>query len=93
MKEWSLKIKERANFKCEYCGEGGKYLNSHHIIGRRYKPLRFDIMNGICLHARCHKFLPGAAAHENPILFIEWLRAYRPKQFYYLVKFFNKEEI
>ncbi len=85
-------VKERANFKCEICGKTGKYLNSHHIIGRRFKPLRLDLMNGVCLCAgRCHKFMPGRAAHENPILFVEWLRAYRPEQFYYLVNFFEKE--
>ena len=49
-KLWSLKVKERAKFKCEYCLAGeDKILNSCHIIGRRNRSTRWDLENGMCL--------------------------------------------
>ena len=54
-KLWSLKVKERAEFKCEFCLEEGVWLNSAHIVGRRYRTLRWDIDNGMCLCYGCHR--------------------------------------
>ena len=67
LKEWAKAVKARANFKCEFCGRHHKYLNAHHIIGKRYKPLRLDLDNGMALCPKCHKWQPGVAAHENPL--------------------------
>lgn len=53
--QWSLKVKELAGFKCEYCGAlgiqvgGDKCLNSCHIVGRRNRSTRWLILNGMCL--------------------------------------------
>ena len=38
---WSKKVKEKAGYKCEVCLEEGVYLNSCHIIGRRYRATRW----------------------------------------------------
>ena len=85
LKVWAFEVKERAGRVCEFCGKPHKWLNSHHIIGKRYLPLRYDLMNGLCLCPSCHKFAPGFAAHENPLRVSEWLRYERPIQFQYLM--------
>ena len=46
---WSKKIKELANYTCEYCGKSGVWLNACHIIGRRYRGTRWLLSNGMCL--------------------------------------------
>ena len=78
MKTWSRFVKDRAENKCEWCG-ATKYLNSHHIISKRHKLLRFDPNNGLCVCARCHKFGVGIACHENPIRVAIWLMEHRPE--------------
>ena len=78
LKLWSGDVKERAGFKCEWCGKT-EYLNAHHIISKRYKPLRFHRMNGMALCPKHHKFGIGSSAHENPILVIDWLAEHRPE--------------
>jgi 5-methylcytosine-specific restriction endonuclease McrA len=56
-KNWRIKIFERDNFTCVYCGsrESGT-LNAHHIIPfSKDKSLRFELSNGITLCKKCHK--------------------------------------
>lgn len=90
LKLWSKAVKERANNRCEWCGKI-EYLNSHHIISKRYKPLRFDLSNGIALCPRCHKFGIGIAAHENPLRVFLWLKENRPTAVQHLIEFMDKE--
>jgi len=78
LKAWSKDVKERAENRCEWCGKT-KYLNAHHIIGKRYKPLRFDRMNGVALCPKCHRFGIGLSAHQNPIRIVDWLESNRPE--------------
>jgi len=59
---WSKKIKELAKYRCEHCKEPGRqlvhdgaWLNSAHIIGRRYRGTRWSITNGMCLCYSCHR--------------------------------------
>lgn len=63
-KIWADKIKERANYVCEYCLEEGKKVEAAHIVGRSYRTLRWDLQNGMCLCTGCHfaydKHLPEA---------------------------------
>ena len=51
---WSLKVKERDNFKCIKCNsEIG--LNAHHVRSyKEYPELRTDINNGVTLCKKCH---------------------------------------
>jgi hypothetical protein len=79
-KLWSLIIKTRAGFICEYCGERS-YLNSHHIFSRSNKTLRWDVDNGICLCAK-HHMLGNFSAHKSPIEFGEWIRKKRGEEWY-----------
>ena len=85
-KLWAELVKLKAGEKCEVCGKTKKQtrLNSHHIIGRNYLPLRHDTRNGVCLCAACHKFSPIRSSHSNPLWFIEWLRRNRDKDLKFL---------
>ena len=81
MKEWALKVKERAGFKCEYCGIT-EYLNSHHIFSRSNRTTRYDLDNGMCLCTCCHTFSSKFSAHKTPAEFIEWIKVYRGLEWY-----------
>ena len=48
-KLWSEAVKMKANNRCEYCHKNNIFLNSCYIIGRRYRTLRWDLKNGMCL--------------------------------------------
>ena len=70
---WSLKVKELAGFKCEYCGKPTG-LNSHHIFSRSNKSTRYDLDNGVCLCVGHHTFSSSFSAHKTPAEFIEWIK-------------------
>ena len=55
--EWVYKVKEKANFTCDCCGDNrGGNLVSHHLDGYNWcKEKRVDITNGVCLCKHCHK--------------------------------------
>jgi hypothetical protein len=79
---WSKDIKIRAGFKCEYCGQSDKALNSHHIFSRSNKAVRHDMDNGICLCVGHHTFSSRFSAHKTPAEFIEWIKNYRGLEWY-----------
>lgn len=55
-KKWSLKVKQRDDFRCQCCGKRNDKLESHHINSwDEYKSERFDIENGVTLCSGCHK--------------------------------------
>lgn len=89
---WSRAVRARAEFKCELCGCTHKYLNSHHIIGKRYRPFRYALENGVAVCPKCHKWGIGYAAHENPIIIYRWLETNRPDALQYLIEFMKKGE-
>jgi hypothetical protein len=67
---WSAAVKKRDHYRCRYCGKTDG-LQSHHIVGRRHKSTKWDILNGITLCAGHHNFwahLPG-----NEIQYSAWL--------------------
>ena len=72
-KLWSLLVKHRAGFKCEYCGTREKRLNSHHIYSRANRSTRWDLTNGVCLCVGHHTFSTKFSAHLTPTEFTEWL--------------------
>ena len=78
LKEWSLAVRERANFKCEWCGRTKEEikLNSHHIITKKFEALKFSLDNGLCLCPKCHRF-GILCAHNNPIRVFVWLKENR----------------
>ena len=73
---WSSAIKIRDKQKCQVCGSM-QSLNSHHIITRKNKSVRFDLDNGITLCAKHHKLDSRQSAHGNPLWFTNWLEAYK----------------
>ena len=79
-KEWALAVKERDGFKCTICGRTD-YLDSHHIIGRENKELRFNVDNGITLDKNHHRFSREISPHKNPFVFFEWFREHRKEQY------------
>lgn len=72
-KAWSLVVKMRAGFRCEYCGTREKVLNSHHIYSRSNYSTRWDVENGICLCVGHHTFSNTFSAHKTPTEFTQWL--------------------
>ena len=79
---WSLAVKIKAGYKCEVCGKKDT-LNSHHIVGRRNRRLRWDLRNSVCVCVKHHKF--GIESfHEDPLWAKEWLEDKRWEDYAYL---------
>ncbi len=87
---WAREVKTRDGNVCQKCGNSSKRLNAHHIVPRQYKELRWDICNGVSLCPRCHR-LGKDAAHQNALLFVEWLRTNKSYIYKYLMKKMNGE--
>ena len=88
LKLWSLKVKERAGFKCEVDGcDTGNLLNSHHIENfLTSKELRYDIHNGVCACASHHKYLAGSC-HRSFIFMYNLMTKKHPEDLQYLLNF------
>jgi len=87
---WSLAVKKRAGYKCEVCGIGESgHLNSHHIVGRRNRRVRWDVRDGVCLCVKHHRF-GIESAHEDPLWFREWLEDKRWEDYAYLYTIKNQ---
>jgi len=86
---WSKIVKKKG--ACEVCGKKLN-LNSHHIVGRKNLTLRFDLRNGCCLCAGCHKFYQQSA-HEDPLWFADWVKQNRPSDYAYLQEQRNKKTL
>ena len=80
---WSRAVKSIAGNQCEICNSG-KCLQSHHIIGKSNRTLKWDVRNGCCLCANCHT-LGNLSAHQDPFFFINWLIENRPADYEYLM--------
>ena len=83
---WSLLVKIRAGYKCEYCGSE-RELNSHHIYSRANFATRWDVENGICLCVGHHTFNNQFSAHRTPIEFTKWLEKVKGVDFLLALKF------
>jgi hypothetical protein len=77
---WALRVKEKAEFKCEYCGKE-EGLNSHHIFSRSNHSVRWYIPNGLCLCVSHHVF-GNFSAHKSPMDFSDWIKEYRGEEWY-----------
>ena len=80
-KIWSLLVKHRAGWRCEYCGSREKVLNSHHIYSRSNRSTRWDLENGVCLCVGHHTFSTKFSAHKTPTEFTEWLYSVKGESF------------
>lgn len=59
-RQWALDVKLRDRW-CRRCGSSDR-LHAHHIVSRRFLPLRHDLDNGVTLCWICHSWV-----HENPV--------------------------
>ena len=67
LKVWADKVKERADYRCEYpdCKVNYHQVHAHHVFHRSHANLRYDISNGICL-CPTHHTLGQDSAHKDP---------------------------
>lgn len=55
-KYWRMRVFERDNFTCQFCGIRGVYVTAHHIKSfAHYPDLRYELTNGVTLCEDCHK--------------------------------------
>jgi len=83
---WRLKVYERDNFICQYCGyDKGKYLNAHHLISvntclkNNWLDLIFVLENGITLCIECHKKIHIGAIKPKK----EWIKSIKHPNIFY----------
>ena len=63
---WRKQVKENANYTCDCCGKRGGNLHSHHLYSySKYKHLRTDINNGVCLCEQCHRQFHNEFGNDN----------------------------
>lgn len=98
-KLWSENV--RKGQKCEYCGRkvgelslDGKPLikvDAHHLQSRKIKdnPLKFDILNAVCVCPLHHKFSTNESFHRSPVVTMNWLIKNHPERFNHVLKHFN----
>jgi hypothetical protein len=96
-KLWSEAVRKRAGYKCEFCGiergsigENGKKIkvDAHHLMSRNVSdsPMKFEILNGISLCPKHHKFSPDSSFHMNPVMTMDWLQKNIPERFKYVLE-------
>jgi hypothetical protein len=76
---WSELIKDRDKNKCFLCGSE-KYLQSHHMISKKWTKTAFEINCGICLCGGCHS-LKVTSAHCSPWFLENKIANERPEQY------------
>ena len=55
---WTESVYKRDNYTCQHCNKSKCRLNAHHIKpASKYKKLRYELSNGICLCDECHNKL------------------------------------
>ena len=66
-------VRERANWKCEWCGtqyhEGDRGIECAHIFGRANKAVRLEPLNAFSLCTGCHAYFTA-----NPMNFAVFVR-------------------
>jgi len=89
MEIWSDLIKTIDNNKCFMCGSK-EYLNSHHLISKKWTKTAFNTNCGITLCKNCHDN-NIYSAHISPWILEKKLREQRPEQYrWYLI---NRAEV
>jgi 5-methylcytosine-specific restriction endonuclease McrA len=62
---WSIAVRTRDNYTCQYCGAATKRSEAHHIFGRTAMSTRFDLEDGVTLCWYCHHYrAPSGQFHH-----------------------------
>lgn len=70
---WSLLIKHRDKFVCQWCGST-HLLQSAHIFGKQASPaVRFNLANGVTLCTSCHFKADNSHRHDFTLFCMERL--------------------
>ena len=73
---WSLAVRKRDDYTCQWCGRQDKRNHAHHIVSKGSGCGNFatyDIRNGICLCYRCHIFKIEDCPVEFSQFITDWL--------------------
>ncbi len=83
---WKEKVNQRDEYFCCICNRKleGRSCNTHHILPKGIKGMRWEVNNGITLCPSHHR-LGLYSAHLNAIWFTFWLKTNRSKQFDYII--------
>ena len=82
---WSHAVRDRDGNACIICGST-KYNQAHHLLSKEYyKDLQFEIMNGVCVCASCHKY-SGLSFHKNGFFGVSWMAKNRPDQYKWVME-------
>jgi len=68
---WSVAVRTRDHYTCQYCGLESKMTQAHHIFSATNGSTRYDLDNGITLCWRCHFFIAHNDGHNDLYWFIE----------------------
>lgn len=72
---WSLYVRSRDGYKCQWCGKYDKKNHAHHIVARSISNTmaQFDVNNGMTLCYKCHIHKLKADPDEYIKFRDEWL--------------------
>lgn len=84
-KEWREALKLEFDSKCIICGRT-EFVHAHHLFPREIKELRHEVLNGVLLCAKHHKYDYKISAHKNPISFLEFYNIRYNERFNKLLK-------
>lgn len=73
-KLWSLVVRTRDGFRCQYCNVKSTRIQPHHIFARWHKSTRWESKNGICLCNPHHIWSNTFSAHRTPTEFTLWVK-------------------
>ena len=88
-KLWSEII--RLHGKCDICNSVDN-LNAHHLLDRSIKKFRHEIICGVCVCAKCHKYSRHLSAHKSGVAFAYWLSINKPDQYKWVIEHYMEED-
>lgn len=90
LKDWSITVRSRDGNKCVVCG-AAKYVQAHHLLPKeRYPELKYELLNGVSLCVKHHKF-GKFSAHRNGFWFARKIQAMFPTVYQWIVDHMGEE--
>jgi hypothetical protein len=88
-KEWREALKKEFDSKCIIC-DRTEFVHAHHLFPREIKPFRHEVLNGVLLCAKHHKYSYECSPHKNPIIFINFYKLRYKDRYSNLLKLYYK---